>query len=220
MLHSLTFLDVDKPNIKTLSQLKEQRKRQSSNETLKLKGKDRKLADFDSRIEERENCLFRKNFKKYERYTRTKMLKTRVEKENEYNAKNFTFKTSTLHGEELPSFYKVVKKDPNVLGKSNVFVRILNSNIMSSDSLVEDAPTDAFKQFKESCIKKQQLPVNPTHKKVRNTKNVKKTKNTCTRWSEKHSNHSRKGGRLFDNVKKMNPQKNDYDPLYSSFNNK
>jgi hypothetical protein len=162
-------IDVEDPKHKTKSDLIKSQNRQRSNENLKFKGKERTLRDFDSKIEQKENCYFRMNYKKGDRYTRTKMLISRRDQEIAYNSKNFKINRSLIYqfdpyspkdqkaAEEskrpLPSFYKVVKHHPDKLGKDNMFFRIVNSQVLSEEVSAEDMPDDPFKKFEVSCKK-------------------------------------------------------------------
>lgn len=145
-----------------MTQLRQKREEDKSKEAGKLKGKEALLKEFDAKIEEKENCYFRLNYKSQKRYNRTKMLKERKTRENSYNDKHFEMKLNGIHGAELPSFYQTnkewwkvrdgYKQNPKnashcQLVQDNKFWS-RNDMILLADFTTEEGPQDSFKANK------------------------------------------------------------------------
>lgn len=230
---NILIVDVADPKIKTMTELRKSRIQQKADENAVFKGKEKMLKEFDAKIEEKENCIYRKNYVKHKRYTRSKMIKDRNDRENSYNAEHFQMKLTGIHNEEPPKFYKTNKewwkiRDGYVEQPKNVSHHLLqqenkfwsrNDMVLLADFSTEEAPQQPFKDFKQSQRKKEKITEKPNnYKDFKMTKNVKKSKGDNTRWSAKQGYFTQYEGRLFDKVKQAATSKADYEPLYSSFN--
>lgn len=208
------------------------REKKKTKDIEKFHGKVKSIREFDSKIDIKEEIIYKKNLSKSNRFTRTEMINNRRNKENEYNQQHFRLKIKGVHGGEIPLFqqtnkewwklrdsYKVNPRNTShiQLQQDNKFWS-RNDPILLADFSSEEGPLDAFKVHFKVESKKHNIASKPTDNKwFKTNKNVKKTKSNSIRWSDKEGKFKNHKCRIFDKLEPAAPQRADFDPLFSSF---
>ncbi|CAI2363543.1 unnamed protein product [Moneuplotes crassus] len=230
--NSISLKYIEKPIIKTNTQLQTRRLSETRKENAKIKTQ-KKLEDFDRGIIDKENSYFRMNYQPEVRRTRSNLIQNRTNRENEYNQKHFKLKVLGVNGPDIPSFYKTNKEwwkkrkeyVENPRNKSqaqmlqNNKLGSRNEMIVLADFSINEAPQQSFKEHVVMKKKKDGIADKPNaNKNIVKTKSRKKHKSNYLRWSEKQGKIISCKGRYFDNLKGQGSFSTDYKPLYSSFN--